>query len=89
MKKLAALIAALALITGTASAEFYSTLFRVDWIESNTATLIDCNGFTWEYSDPDDMEVDDFYTAVMDDNGTDEIFDDIIVDLHYERPDLF
>lgn len=89
MKRLAALIAALALITGTASAEFYSTLFRVDWIESNTATLIDCNGFTWLYDEPEDMEVDDFYTAVMDDNGTDEIFDDIIVSLRYERPDLF
>lgn len=89
MKKIAALIAALALTTSTASAEFYSTLFRVVQIESNTATLVDCNGSSWLYDEPEDMEVDDFYTAVMDDNGTDEIFDDIIVSLRYERPDLF
>lgn len=88
--KIMALITAgaLALTASTASADFYSTLFRVEQIEQNTATLIDCNGFLWLYDEPEDMEIDDYYTAVMDDNGTDEIFDDRIVSLRYERPDL-
>lgn len=55
-----------------------------------TVRLRNCHGFiytvTWEDGDCD---TGDFYTCIMDDNGTSVIYDDTVIDAKYERPDLF
>ena len=94
VKKVAtvALTAAMALSTLTsASAEFYSNLFQIVETdrEQDVVTVVDSNGFEYQFTEVEDLEVGDFLTAVMDDNGTEEVFDDIIVSVRYERPDLF
>lgn len=55
-----------------------------------TVRLRNCHGFvytvTWEDGD---MDAGDFYTCIMDDNGTSCIYDDIVIYARYERVDLF
>ena len=51
--------------------------------------LEDSNGEVWVYESEDgDCEPGDWYSAIMYDNGTPEIYDDAILKLHYERLDL-
>ena len=69
----------------SAKAELYPTVFLVNSIDEKTDTmeLLDFNGFIWEYHGAEDFEVDDFAAAIMDDAGTEFIFDDTIVVLRY------
>lgn len=39
--------------------------------------------------EPDDMYIGEFYDAILYDNNTPEIMDDIVVKIHYERVDNF
>lgn len=78
-------------ITIKANSEgLYSKLFVVTETDSisDTVWLTDCNGNSWGWLGIEDIEVGDYYSAVMNDNGTTEIKDDFIVSLRYERPDL-
>lgn len=53
-------------------------------------TLVDSMGFEYYYESKDgDMCVNDYYTAIMDNEGTKYIYDDAIVSIRYERVDLF
>lgn len=92
MKKLIAMTLALMMLAGVASAELYSTLFKVVDIDRNedVVTVIDCNKNTWRFDEVDDWNVGDFLTAIMWDAETEgDIKDDRIVSIRYERPDLF
>lgn len=73
----------------------YPTLLQVVSCEGTvqdgfTVRLRNCHGFvytvTWEDGD---MDTGDFYTCIMDDNGTSCIYDDIVIYAKYERVDLF
>ena len=73
----------------------YPTLFEVTAItpipgeETAIVEFVDANGFTWEYeTEIEDIGVGDCYSAIMYSNGTKEIFDDAIIRIWYERPDL-
>ena len=55
----------------------------------NLITVQDCNGFLFEYyDDAEDLCVGDAMSIIFDENGTDEITDDIILAARYDRPDL-
>lgn len=41
------------------------------------------------HTDCGDYSVGEYYTCIMDDNGTQQIFDDIVVDMQFVRVDLF
>lgn len=56
--------------------------------ENDIVVVEDCVGFTWEFTECDDWCLGDGCVMVMDTMGTDEIFDDEIINVHYERIDL-
>ena len=88
----AALTATMAVSTITsATAEFYSKLFQIAEIdrENDVVTAVDCNGMEFQFTEVEDWEIGDFLTAVMDDNDTEEITDDMIVSVRYECIDQF
>ena len=51
--------------------------------EKNTVTVENATGFTWCFSGTEDWELGDVAALVMDDNGTEIIFDDEIVSVRY------
>lgn len=54
-----------------------------------TIQLINCNGFIYEYITEDqDACLNDYYSVIFYDNKTPYIFDDVIISLKYDRPDL-
>lgn len=56
---------------------------RVDR-KTDTVTFADPSGNEWSFAGTEDWMVGDYIAAVMDDNGTESILDDIIVSVHYE-----
>lgn len=52
--------------------------------------LKNAHGFVYRvHMEDGDMELGDYYSCIMSDNGTPQIMDDIVIDYKYERPDLF
>lgn len=49
----------------------------------DTVTVENASGFTWCFEGTEDWEVGDVASLVMDDNGTEIIFDDEIVSVRY------
>lgn len=47
-----------------------------------TMTCANGNMFSW-YTDAGDYEVNDLASCIMNSNGTDEVYDDEIIDAHY------
>ena len=77
---------------------YYPTLLQVKQVEYNPiinrgkAILEISSRYQYIIVEPDylwDMYEGDFYTAIMYDNNTKYIANDIIIDLRYSRPDLF
>lgn len=56
--------------------------------ENDVVVVEDCVGYTWEFTECEDWFIGDGCVMVMDDMGTETIFDDEIVNVHYERFDL-
>ena len=52
--------------------------------EKDIVNFVDSRGDLWQISETDDWEVGDTIVCIMDKNGTDEIKDDIIIDIKYE-----
>lgn len=76
----------LATCASQTSAELYPTTFiviNVSWGD-NTVTFMDFNGFTWTIEGSEDWVVGDMASAVMYDNDTILVMDDIILCVHYE-----
>jgi hypothetical protein len=71
--------------------ELYSALFMVKSIDEDNAVLnlINCNGNEFKYDKTEGWNVGDYMTAIMDNNGTEGIFDDIIISVNKEYPYLF
>ena len=55
---------------------------------NHIVTCVDFNGFLWEFEEDDDWQIGDYCNLLMDDCGTEEIFDDRIVATYYERVDF-
>lgn len=91
MRKFIALVLMLTLVfsIGTCKADLYSRLFQVIDIDHDVVTIVDSEGNMFQFEDADDWEVDDFLTAIMFDNDTDWIDDDVIIKTTFERPDMF
>lgn len=87
MKKIAKLLLAAAILTvvGSAKADTYPAVFVVHEIDrsADTLTLIDYNGWMWDVYGVEDFEVGDVVGAIMDDMGTDLIYDDEVQSIRY------
>lgn len=74
------------LLTMTAAkAETYPEVFVVHEInrETDIMTLIDFNGWMWDVYGVEDYEIGDVVGAIMDDAGTEIIYDDEIQCIQY------
>ena len=53
--------------------------------ENDLVTFEDCNGFLWQILGVEDWEVEDGASLLMDSNGTEEIFDDVIINARFNN----
>ena len=85
MKKLTALILALIALCGVASAELYPETARVvdlDYAE-DVVTVETFNGHLFAFEGCEDYALNDCVSLIMDDCGTELIYDDAIVKAEY------
>ena len=59
-----------------------ATVTKVDSL-NNTVSVTDGSGFVWQFYGVEDWEEGDICSVIMNDNGTETIFDDIIVTTRY------
>lgn len=52
--------------------------------DSDEVSVQDFNSNVWVFEGAEDWMVGDIASMLMDDNGTENIYDDIIMDVHYE-----
>ena len=83
MKRVIIVLAILLAITTTATAETYPQTFIVTDTTDDILTLETFTGHTFQAYGVEDYMVGDMVAAIMDDNGTDNITDDIILQLRY------
>lgn len=80
------IVVAFAILMGiVACAETYPQTFVIESInlEQDCIILMDFNGNEWIWSDVEDYEKGDIIAAIMEDNGTEIIYDDIIINIRY------
>lgn len=78
--------------TGPDLGRYYARLYQIKAINIEQArmTVEDYNGNEWNiYCDIDDWNVGDYISAIVDNNGTDNIYDDEIIGIRSERPDKY
>lgn len=51
--------------------------------KNDTVSIMDNNGFVWQFYGVEDWEEGDICSVIMNDNGTETIFDDTIVTTRY------
>ena len=72
---------------------YYAELLQVTNIDysTNEITFKNSSGFVYNYTKYiDDIYVGDYYNALMMESGKEnDVRDDIVVNIRYERPDLF
>ena len=77
----------------TDNQKYYADLLQVTNIDysTNEITFKNSNGFVYNYTKYiDDIYIGDYYNALMMESGKEnDVRDDIIVNIRYERPDLF
>lgn len=85
MKKFFVIITLFVLLTVSASAEIYPQTFVVGDIDkpTNAIAFIDYNCNIWTWEGIEDWMIGDIAAAIMDDNGTETIYDDMIITLRY------
>ena len=86
MKKLILLAMVItALLCQSALADTYPTLFVVTEVDevSDSMLMVDFNGQLWEWYGIEDTFPGDMIAAIMDDLGTNEVYDDEIVAIRY------
>lgn len=70
---------------GIAYSQFYPQVFEVVDIDNDLVYLNDWSGHQWIWEGAEDWEIGDFAAAIMGTNGTESIYDDIIIKLRYVR----
>lgn len=91
MNKIITALTSLSLLTGAAGVpkyslkEIYPKTMQVTYINSrsDTMTLLDGNDFSWDIKGVEDWVVGDICSCIMYNNNTEEIFDDVILDVKY------
>ena len=85
MRKIMAVLVLLVLVLGVASAEVYPMAFFVAEVnrKADTVILWDFNGGEWVWEGCDDWEESDICAGLIDDCGTNFIYDDEIINLRY------
>lgn len=87
MKKFVAIIALFTLIVAfsTACAEMYPQTFIVSTTDTaqDALVLVDSAGNEWVWFGIEDYDVGDIVAAIMNDNSTKIIYDDIIITMRY------
>ena len=63
----------------------YSQVLEIVEIENDLIYLVDWYGNEWIWEGAEDWDIGDYATATMNTNGTEVIYDDIIVELCYTR----
>lgn len=51
--------------------------------ETNVVSITDSKGFVWQFYGVEDWEKEDICSVIMNDNGTEDIFDDEIIEVRY------
>lgn len=85
MKKVIAIIIAIIALFTTATAELYpmtAKVVEVDY-DTDTVTVETFTGFLFAFEGCEDWAIGDCASLIMDDNGTEKIFDDEIVMAQY------
>ena len=86
MKKLLIALACLMLAhSPKVEGEIYPRTFMVVNLESETDTVvcIDAVGMEWAFEGIEDWEIGDLVSAIMNDNGTENITDDYFTEIRY------
>lgn len=52
-------------------------------LKDNTIYVTDKSGFVWEFYGAEEWRINDFCSLIMNDNGTEEIFDDTIIEVRH------
>jgi heme/copper-type cytochrome/quinol oxidase subunit 2 len=67
------------------SSDVYSLTCEVIEVNrtNDTVLVIDATGNEWEWTGTEDWEIGDCASMVMNDNGTDEVYDDVIISVRY------
>lgn len=77
----------------TDNQKYYADLLQVIYIDDidNVITFKNSNGFIYIYQEEiEDIDVGDFYSCLMMESGIkNNVRDDVIIDIWYERPDMF
>lgn len=61
----------------------YPTCGIITEIKDNIVTFTDFNGNMWSFYGAEDWEINDICAVIMDNNGTETIYDDIITSIRY------
>lgn len=56
--------------------------------ENDLVIMVDSNGFEWAWEGIEDWQIGDCASMLMDNNGTAEIFDDVILSMNYNAWEL-
>lgn len=52
-------------------------------LKNNTIYVTDKSGFVWGFYGAEEWRINDFCSLIMNDNGTEEIFDDTIIEVRH------
>ena len=78
--------------TGPDLSKYYARLYQIKMINAEQELMVvrDYNGNEWNiYCDTDDWNVGDYISAIVSNKGTEVIYDDEIIGIRSERPDLY
>ena len=80
-----AVFGSIAIITNDAPSTDYAMTCKVVEIdhEKDLVTVVDSNGFEWTWEGVEDWQIGDCASLLMNDSGTDEIFDDVILSMRF------
>ena len=81
----ATILIILAACSAPKPSETYASVATVTEVNYDTDTVIciDAAGNLWEFTETDDWQVGDLVALLMDNNGTSNIYDDIILHAYY------
>lgn len=64
----------------------YANTCQVVDIESDNVVVVeDVSGHVWAFEGSEDYDINDYVSLIMYNNGTDEVVDDIIISVRYNR----
>ena len=87
MKIILVLVMCVMLVTPTGNEDVPCKEYPLTTVVTETGTkeivITDFNGNDWVYKTDDEWEIGDYCSMIMSDNGTENIYDDIIVNVRY------